>query len=149
MKPSALTNALKWCPGLALLICLALAPAWAQRLAPADAQAMRVVIERQLDAFARDDADQAFALAAPPIRTMFGSAANFLRMVKTGYPVVYRPVSVTFLKPEVADGEFLQSVQMSDQQGQVWLAHYRMQRQKNGTWLINGCQLEKSDARVT
>lgn len=118
-------------------------------LASADAKAIRVVIEAQLDAFARDDADQAFAYAAAPIRAMFGSPANFLRMVKTGYPVIYRPLSVTFLKPEVIDGDTLQSVQMSDQDGQVWVAHYHMQRQKNRSWLINGCQLEKSSARVT
>lgn len=114
-----------------------------------DAKSIRTVIEAQLDAFAKDDADQAFSYAAPPIQTMFGSPANFLRMVKTGYPVVYRPVSVTFLKPEVIDGEIMQAVQLSDQEGQVWVAHYRMQRQNNRRWLINGCQLEKSDARVT
>lgn len=124
-------------------------PALAQRVTTADAKAIRTVIEAQLDAFARDDADKAFSYAAPPIRTMFGSAANFMRMVKTGYPVVYRPVSVTFLKPEVIDGEIMQAVQMSDDAGQVWVAHYRMLRQKARPWLINGCQLERSDARIT
>ena len=138
-----------FCLGAALLLFAGTAPALAQRLTPADAQAIRGVIEAQLDAFAKDDAEQAFALAAPPIQTMFGNAANFMRMVKTGYPVVYRPMSVTFLKPEVIEGEIMQAVQMSDQQGQVWVAHYRMLRQKNKPWLINGCQIERSDARIT
>jgi hypothetical protein len=137
------------CLGILLALCGGITPALAQRLTSADAKAIRTVIEAQLDAFARDDADKAFSYAAPPIRTMFGSAANFMRMVKTGYPVVYRPVSVTFLKPEAIDGEVMQAVQMTDDAGQVWVAHYRMLRQKAKPWLINGCQLERSDARIT
>ena len=137
------------CIGILLALFGGITPALAQGLTSANAKAIRTVIEAQLDAFAHDDADKAFSYAAPPIRSMFGSAANFMRMVKAGYPVVYRPVSVTFLKPEVIDGEIMQAVQMTDDAGQVWVAHYRMLRQKAKPWLINGCQLERSDARIT
>lgn len=139
----------KACVCFTLMFFAGAAPALAQRVTPADAKAIRAVIEAQLNAFAADDADKAFSYAAPPIRTQFGSAANFMRMVKTGYPVVYRPVSVTFLKPESIDGEIMQAVQMTDDEGQGWVAHYRMLRQKAKPWLINGCQLERSDARIT
>ena len=61
----------------------------------ADAKAVRSVIEAQLAAFAADDADKAFSFAAPGIRAMFITAERFLSMVREGYPVVYRPVSVT------------------------------------------------------
>lgn len=134
---------------MALVFLAGAAPALAQRVTPVDAKAIRAAIEAQLDAFAADDADKAFSYAAPPIRTQFGSAANFMRMVKTGYPVVYRPASVTFLKPELIDGEIIQSVRMTDDEGQGWVAHYRMLRQKAKPWLINGCRLERSDARIT
>lgn len=139
----------KW---MVSLCCVALAHAaiaQSKGVGSADAKAIRAVIEAQLDAFAKDDADKAFAYAAPPIQSMFGNPQTFLRMVKTGYPAVYRPVSVIFLKPEVIDGETLQLVQLSDQEGAVWTAAYRMQRQKNQLWRINGCALEKSAGRVT
>ena len=54
-------------------------------------------IEAQLAAFAADDADKAFSYAAPGIRALFITAERFLSMVREGYPVVYRPASVTFL----------------------------------------------------
>ena len=51
-------------------------------VAAADAKAIEGVIRAQLDAFAHDDADKAFSYAAPGIRNVFGSAANFISMVK-------------------------------------------------------------------
>lgn len=114
-----------------------------------DAAAIRSVIEAQLNAFAKDDAALAFSYAAPEIQSQFGNAQTFMRMVKTGYPAVYRPASVTFLKPERAEDETWQAVQLSDAEGQVWIASYRMQLQKSKLWRINGCTLEKSAGRVT
>ena len=134
------------CAGLAAFA--AATPASGKEVPAAEARAIRVVVEAQLDAFGRDDADQAFSYAAPSIQQMFGSPGNFMRMVRIGYPVVYRPASVVFLKPERLDGDGLdgdvmQSAQMTDEAGQVWVAHYRMQRQPNHTWRIGGCQVEK------
>ena len=149
MLANRIANCAKW---MICLGCVAVANgAFAQGkgVGSADAKAIRAVIEAQLDAFAKDDADKAFSYAAPPIQSMFGNPETFLRMVKTGYPAVYRPASVIFLKPEVIDGETLQLVQLSDQEGAVWTAAYRMQRQKNQLWRINGCALEKSAGRVT
>ena len=124
-------------------------PAQVNSVSVADATAIRAVVEAQLDAFAHDDAGKAFALAAPQIQLMFGNAQTFMRMVKTGYPAVYRPASVIFLKPEVIDGDTMQLVQLSDQEGVVWIAAYRMQQQNDKQWRINGCELEKSAGRVT
>ena len=108
-----------------------------------DAAAIRAVISEQLDAFARDDAPRAFALASSGIRAQFGSPEIFMDMVRTGYPVVYRPKSVQFEKPAVVDGEVIQPVRMTDADGESWVAFYPMQRQPDGRWRINGCQLER------
>ncbi len=62
-------------------------------------------------------------------------------MVRTGYPVVYRPNSVQFEPPAVVDGEVIQPVRMTDADGQAWIAFYPMQRQADGAWRIDGCQL--------
>ena len=108
-----------------------------------DAAAIRAVISEQLDAFARDDGPHAFALATSGIRERFGSPELFMEMVRTGYPVVYRPKSVRFEKPAMVDGEVIQPVRMTDADGESWIAFYPMQRQPDGGWRINGCQLER------
>jgi hypothetical protein len=133
------------CAWLALV---AASPASAQEVAAIDAQAIRKVIEQQLDAFAADDAERAFSHAAPMIRQLFGTPERFLAMVRRGYPVVYRPARVAFLRPEVAEGEIHQAVQMQDADGEVWTATYRMQRQSDKSWRISGVELAPSKSRA-
>jgi hypothetical protein len=133
---------------VALALCLA-GSAQAAEVSAADAKAARAVIEGQLAALAADDAKRAFDYAAPALRQYFGTPENFIEMVRTSYPVVYRPVSVAFLKPQWLDGELVQGVHMSDDHGVLWLALYRLQRQKNKSWRISACQLVQAEGRVT
>jgi hypothetical protein len=126
----------------ALLLGLAAASPAAE-LSAADAKAIRAVITEQLAAFARDDGTRAFALATNGIRERFGTAEAFMAMVRTGYPVVYRPKSVHFEPPALIDGEVIQPVRMTDADGAAWVAFYPMERQPDGRWRINGCQLER------
>jgi Domain of unknown function (DUF4864) len=114
-----------------------------QAVPPEDARAVRAVIEAQIEAFRRDDAAQAFSLAAPGIRERFGDAATFLEMVRQAYAVVYRPQSVIFEAPLVVEGELVQPVSLTDAEGQAWIAVYPMQRQPDGSWRTNGCQLAR------
>lgn len=116
----------------------------------ADAKAARAVVEAQLAAFADDDAVRAFSFAAPPIREQFGTAERFVEMVRKSYPVVYRPASVTFLKPDGAGAdEMVQPVQMTDTAGTAWLAIYRLARQPDKRWKITGCEIVRNDGRAT
>jgi len=126
----------------------ALLLAFAPQLAPAqdavppeDARAVRAVIEAQLDAFRRDDAERAFSLATPGIRATFGDPETFMHMVRSSYAVVYRPSSVAFEAPLLVHGELVQPVRLTDVAGRAWLALYPMQRQPDGRWLTNGCEL--------
>lgn len=127
------------------LLLLAFAPfAVAQNaLRHEDTQAIRKVIEAQLDAFRRDDAAGAFSLATPGIRETFGTPENFLAMVRASYAVVYRPQSVRFEPPVMIEGEVVQPVRLTDAEGRAWLALYPMQRQPGGEWRTNGCRLAR------
>jgi Domain of unknown function (DUF4864) len=129
---------------LPIAAALALSGAYAQTNKDSEtvAQSIRTVIEAQLAAFAEDDADKAFSYASDNIRERFGTAENFIAMVKESYPVVYRPASVSFAKPEHIEGQTLQSVKMADDAGRLWLALYSMQRQPDSSWRINGCVLK-------
>lgn len=109
-----------------------------------DALPIRSVISEQLDAFAHDDAPRAFSLASSDIRAQFGTPEAFIKMVRSAYPVVFRPRTVRFAPPVLVEGEVVQPVSMTDAQGRSWIALYAMQRQPDGSWRINGCQLARA-----
>ena len=138
--------------GLVLWLALAgscfAAPAGAAGIPSADARAVQLVVRAQLEAFADDDAELAFSYAAPSIKTMFGTPENFLQMVRSGYPVVYRPATVTFLKPTLDGKVVVQPVNMTDGQGGAWVAVYRVQREKDKSWRIAGCVLLAQPGRA-
>ena len=134
---------------LASMLATAPVAAQPQAVSAADMRTARSVVQAQLDAFAADDAPRAFSFAAPRLREAIGSADRFMAMVRASYPVVYRPASVAFLVPEWLDRELIQGVHFTDGQGGLWLALYRLQRQRDNSWRINGCELVESHARTT
>ena len=115
----------------------------AEPLEPGDRAAVRLVIEKQLAAFAEDEAERAFAFASPKIQEMFITARNFMDMVRISYPVVYRPASLSFQVPYLDGGEVWQVAEMRDAAGMDWTALYTLLRQADGVWRINGCVLRR------
>jgi hypothetical protein len=128
---------------------LAAEPASGAGVSEVDAQAVRDVIEAQLEAFAADDAARAFSYASPAIRRQFGGADAFLAMVRQGYPMVIRPAARSYSRPEAeSDPQALQqTVLLRDAQGQTWRALYQLQRQTDRTWRIDGCRIVPDDGR--
>jgi len=104
-----------------------------------DAQKILGVIVAQLDAFADDDADRAFQAATPALREAIGSSGRFLALVRGNYPMVYRPASVTFHKPQQEQGAVLQLVEITDSDAKSWLAMFEMEQQPDASWRISGC----------
>jgi hypothetical protein len=132
---------LRLCATALIFIAVSSARSQTEPIPDADAQSIRAVIEAQLAAFASGDAEKAFSFASESIRKTFGSAENFVAMVRTSYAVVTHPASVLFLERERIDGAVVQAVQMTDDEGQLWLALYRMQQQTDDSWRIAGCVL--------
>jgi len=136
----------------------ALLPPWAgaaeasvhvsDRVTSTQAVQIQAVVQAQLKAFAADDAARAFSYATPRIRKVFGNAQTFLEMVRASYPVVYRPSSVSFFKPEKIDRAWVQRAQMSDERGALWQVTYALEMQRDGSWRINGCEVAASEGRV-
>ena len=118
-----------------------LGDAMAAAMSPADEKAIHTVVQSQLDALAGDDAVSAFALATPATRVQFGSPDNFLHIVKKHYSPIYSHRLALFSDPEVIDGTPIQIVRLTDRDSRVWLAVYKMQRDNDGSWKIDGCQL--------
>ncbi len=126
-----------WAIILTIGLLLAL-PAQAQ-----DTTAIRSVIQSQLDAFQRDDAPGAFALASPDIQGLFGSPERFLSMVRMGYPPVYRARRATFQELAHIGPTLIQPVLIVGADGGMVLALYAMEQQPDGSWRIDGCELRE------
>ncbi len=110
-------------------------------LSKIDVQAVQATVQRQFDAFARDDAAAAFALASSGIRTQFGTADKFMSVVRKQYQPVYRHRVALFTDTERVSGAVLQTVRLTDADDRVWVAVYRLEREIDGHWHIVGCQL--------
>jgi hypothetical protein len=121
-------------------------PSWA--MTAAEEKGVRAVVEAQLAALARDDAATAFSFAAPNVRASVGTASRFMELVRKSYPAIYRPASTAFLKPEDHHGQVIQRVHLTDESGSAWLALYSVQRQKDKSWRITGCQVIPNKGRM-
>ena len=111
------------------------------KLTSTDKDTIRRVIIAQIEAFQSDDGIQAFLYAAPSIRQQFKSVGNFMRMVRSSYPAVYRPRSVIFSGLTEMQGFPAQSVFLMAPNGDVVKAVYLMQQQPSKDWRIAGCFL--------
>jgi len=119
-------------------VAFGLAPA-----ARADSQAIRDVISSQIDAFLADDVEAAFDHASPTIRQIFGTPERFGEMVQRGYPMVWRPQSVTFGDLRSIAGGLYQMVILTDRAGNLHYVDYRMSM-IDGQWRISGVQILKA-----
>ena len=117
----------------------------ADRAAPSEQTEIRAVIQQQLNAFSRDDANAAYAIASPMIQQMFGTAANFMAMVRQGYGQIYRHRRMEFGKLAQVNGEWVQLVVFTGSHGHKALAVYTMFKDAAGGWRIHGCRLLQKD----
>ncbi len=106
----------------------------------------RAIVERQFEAFARDDAEAAYALADPTIKEKFVDADHFLAMVRELYPPVYRHRGVEFGAFAESGDEASLKATLVDDDSVEWTALYSFRREENGDWLISGRILVRSDA---
>jgi len=141
-----------------LLLTLASSAAMADGNSPADqvsasdARAVRAVVEAQLKALAAEESAQAFSYASPAIKSQFHDAATFAEMVRRAYPMLIRPASISFMRPEASEGAtatITQAVQFRDREGNFWRAVYELELQPDKSWRINGCAVAPDDDSLT
>ena len=104
---------------------------------------IRSVIEVQLKAFARGDASTAYAQAASSIRAKFPTDEIFMMMVRSGYAALIDPRRVNFMEIIMDQNTPIYQVSLESRDGQQWMAFYRMSKQPEGNWLIEGCVLTR------
>ena len=110
-------------------------------LTKSDRAAIRQVIKAQLSALEHDNAALAFSYASPMIQDEFGNPDAFLDMVRTSYPAVHHPRDVQFRELETTYNGPVQEVFFFGPDGEPVIGLYYMQKQRDGKWKINGCEL--------
>jgi hypothetical protein len=110
------------------------------------AASSRAIVERQFEAFQREDGEAAYALAAPAIKDMFSDSDHFMAMVRDHYGPVYRHRSADFGAFKESGDEASLEATLVDNDNVVWTALYSFRRAPNGDWLISGCVLTKAEA---
>ena len=152
------SNSLRACvlrSGIGCLLFLALVASWVAgadddpppSLSPKERMAIREVIESQLAAFQRDDGGTAFSFAAPEIQSQFRTPENFMRMVRLGYRVLYRPLQIHFKSTLTDQGRIVQPILATAEDGRTVIALYLMKRQPGGKWRIGGVVLVPTDQK--
>jgi len=108
-------------------------------------EAIESVISAQIEAFLADDFETAFTYASPAIRNVFETPERFGRMVRQGYPMVWRPAELEFLSVEQRERGLWQNVLIRDGEGALHVLEYQMV-QEGGRWLINAVRVRKAPA---
>lgn len=121
----------------------------AKSLTAADRAQIQRVISLQLKAFERSDDAVAFSYSTPETRKYFGSARDFMAMVRSDYAVLYDNASRKFLDAAIVDGQVIQPLQIVSRAGETLVALYAVERQPNSEWRIAGCELAPSTLQAT
>lgn len=95
------------------------------------------IISTQISAFHADDGTKAFSFATPLLQKRFVNSSRFMRMVKTGYPAIYRARAFSFEGLSKELGDPTQRVIVTGPDGGQWLALYGFQKQADGSWHIS------------
>ena len=107
----------------------------------------QTAIDGQIRAFLADREADAYAFAAPNVRTFFPTVESFMGMVKNGYTPVHRPQNWEFGRTQESNaGEVAQEVLITDKTGKNWAALYTVKQQPDGNWKITGVSLKKTDS---
>lgn len=109
----------------------------------ADEGAARDVIADQIAAFQAEELGRAFGYASPFIQGKFQTPETFGRMVREGYPMVWRPSEVTFLEAREISGRLWQEVFLRDAEGHGWIAEYELV-EVDGALRINGVRIREA-----
>jgi hypothetical protein len=135
---TSLLSSLRWMVISSLLVLSLMQSAQAD----ANEDAIRGVIEGQLNAFAVDKGDEAYSYAAPIVKMAFPNPVIFMMMVKKGYQPVYRNSRRDFGKVfNDRLGRPAMRVVLTAADGKRYEAVYGMEQQADGSWKIASCMI--------
>jgi len=110
-------------------------------------EGIRDTILSQIEAFANNDQEQAWAHASEGIKRRFGSSQVFFDMVREAYPAVHSATAIEFTERVPHSTFEIQVLKLQGPEGKRWDAYYRMEMAE-GAWKIAGVRLEPADIGI-
>lgn len=109
--------------------------------------AIQNIILSQIEAFANDDRDAAWAFASEGIKRQSGSVDTFYNMVRLSYAPVFQATSLEFRERIPHPGFQVQIVHLVGPEGKRWRAIYRMVKSED-QWRIGGVALKQAPSAI-
>jgi hypothetical protein len=109
---------------------------------------IRQLIEQQLQAIRKDDAELAFSYTSPVIRQTFRDAASFMALLAKEYEPLKKWQAVTFLEMRTYDDHYLQRIKVTDKNGNVSIANYAVIKNETGEWFVGGMAMVDEDTKA-
>jgi hypothetical protein len=106
----------------------------------------RAVVEGQLAAFQRGDAEAAYAAASPVVKESVPNANSYMEIIKARYAAFFHQREVEFGTLAILGDEAAQGLLVVDDQDGVWVVVYILTRQSDGKWAVDNCQIASSDS---
>ena len=108
---------------------------------------IRHIIEHQLRAFRKSDPAAAYRFASEDARQKYGNAKSFFVMMRSACTSLPGHVSYSFLDRAEFDGKALQKIEFLNADGSASTGFYRLVKNMDGKWAVDGCLMLQSDAQ--
>ena len=98
---------------------------------------VHLTISSQIEAFKKNDVEEAYTFAAPNIQAQFPNPETFGLMVRNGYPTIWKPKSFKFAKFKDLGDKCIQRVLFQSYSGSLETYDYILEK-NNNLWKIAG-----------
>ena len=114
-----------------------------------EVQGIETAVRGQILALAARDADRAFGFLTPAIQDYFASSKAFFSTLANQVSPMVRAERFAFAGVDRDTVGAVQKVLLTGPEGHQWLATFKVQRQPDGSWLINGCHVDAAKGQQT
>ncbi len=106
-------------------------------------------VRGQIQALAARDAGRAFDHPTPALQGYFADPRTFLQTLAQQVQPMVQAERFAFAGIDRDAVGAVQKVLLTGREGHQWLAEFKVQRQPDGSWRINGCQVEAARGQQT
>lgn len=108
---------------------------------------VRSIIESQLKAFRKSDPAGAYQFASESAKLKYGSAKNFFKMMRVACHALPHHVSYSFMERRDVGDKVLQKIEFLNTDGSASTGFYRLAKNADGAWAVDGCLMLQADAQ--
>lgn len=110
------------------------------------ADPVKGIIESQLKAFRKSDPAAAYKFASEGAREKYG-AKGFFTMMRSACHALPDHVSYSFMERREIGNKILQKIEFLNTDGSASTGFYKLVKNPDGVWAVDGCLMLQSDAQ--